>query len=361
MRKAVVAALGLLSGHAAFAQSAVTVYGTLDAGLWYQSKVPGSVAGRNEGAVTQLNTGGLSPSVFGMRGKESLGNGLEVTFNLESHIDASTGAQGLTSLWARAANLGVSGVWGTVKIGKQVVPALVHYAATDPRGLRESLSGLQPFLLSSAQNFGDGTANSNMTTAAFAGNAVSYWSNAGPLSYAALYSFGEKAGNASANKVVSLGATYAGPITLSGTFHESTWATTAAKSDQKYSAGAGAQVGPVNLKANYLVAKEYASDGVAYGRWHVLGAGGDYALTAQHTLTAAYYFGKNALAGRRGDKAHSLVVSDEYALSKRSTLYAQVAAVKAGDQAGIVVSLLGGLPVQGATTVVMNVGMRHFF
>ncbi len=118
-------------------------------------------------------------------------------------------------------------------------------------------------------------------------------------------------------------------------------------------------MGPVNLKANYLQAKQYAQSGVTTGNWVIIGVGGDWALSAVDSLNAAVYRGKSRIGS--DNAATSLVVGFEKNLSKRTTVYLQGAGIKAERNADFVVSLLGAQPVQGATTLVMNVGMRHRF
>jgi predicted porin len=361
MRKIAFTSIAIAAGAAAHAQSGVTIYGTLDLGVWHQSKAtraPGTV---NAGSLTSLNTGGTAPSVFGFRGEEALDGGLKVTFNLETHLDPSVGSSGLGAFWSRAANVGLAGGWGAVKLGQQIDPAVLGYAATDPRGLRESLSGVIPWALGSAQNIGPGTASPNNTLAFFASNAISYQASLGNAGFGLLYSFGEVAGKSNANRVVSGQFTYSGPLSVSASYHRSNWASTGEKSDEKASIGAGVSLGAFNVKANYLMTKAFASTGSVSGDWRVIGVGGDYQLSDRQTLTAAYYRGKNRVDSSGNNKGDSVVVSGEHNLSKRTMLYAQMAGIKAGKSADAVVSLLGAQPVQNATTYVINVGLRHRF
>ena len=78
MKHTLVAAAILASFFAgsASAQSSVTVYGLLDAGLT-------SEHGGAEGSVTKLATGVQSGSRIGFKGTEDLGNNLKVNFLLE--------------------------------------------------------------------------------------------------------------------------------------------------------------------------------------------------------------------------------------------------------------------------------------
>jgi predicted porin len=361
MKTLALAAVIFTSSAAASAQDNLVVYGTVDLGLWRQSRAAGPTPDIDVGAKTLLHTGGLAPSVFGLRGEETIGRDLKASFNLEAHLDPGTGRTGLNALWARAANVGLAGSWGALKLGQQIVPALIAYLAVDPGGIRESLSGIQPWALSSLQNLGAGTATPNSTLAFFASNAISYQQTKGGLYAGALYAFGEVPGNALANRVMSFGASYTGRMIVGASFHSSRWASTGEHSDRKASLGIGMTAGVASWKLNYLSAKAYASTGAMGGDWQIISTGGDYRLNDRNTLVAAYYRGRNRMAGSADDKADSLVLSHQYGFSKRTIVYEQVAAIKAGAAAGLVVSVLGAQPVQGRTSYVVNLGIRHTF
>ena len=111
MQKKIIAlaVAGLVSG-VAFAQTNVTIYGILDAGV-------SSWSGNGERA-TGISNGGMSTSRLGFKGEEALGNGLKATFQLETAASVDDPAVG----WAgnRQANVGLaSDKFGSVKIGLQ--------------------------------------------------------------------------------------------------------------------------------------------------------------------------------------------------------------------------------------------------
>lgn len=92
--KKTIALAASLAGFAltpAFAQSSVTLYGIMDAGL---ARIDNAVAtGPSAGSgSTQLRSGNLYTSRFGFRGSEDLGGGLKANFNLEAGLNADTGA-----------------------------------------------------------------------------------------------------------------------------------------------------------------------------------------------------------------------------------------------------------------------------
>ena len=70
----------------ALAQTAnVTLYGVVDVGVQNVSGVKG-------GSITQVASGIMEGSRWGLRGTEDLGGGYKATFVLESRFEADTGA-----------------------------------------------------------------------------------------------------------------------------------------------------------------------------------------------------------------------------------------------------------------------------
>jgi predicted porin len=78
------AVMGLVSS-AAMAQSTVTVYGVLDAGINH-------ISGLRAGSVTRLDSGLMEGSRFGLRGTEDIGGGYKAIFTLENRTELDTGS-----------------------------------------------------------------------------------------------------------------------------------------------------------------------------------------------------------------------------------------------------------------------------
>ena len=112
MKKSLIALAVLAASGAAMAQSSVTVYGRLDA------SVGSSKIGTPAAAVsnTQLYSNNLTTSRLGFRGTEDLGGGLSALFIVETGF--SPDAPGATTLGDRAAVVGLSGGFGTIKLGR---------------------------------------------------------------------------------------------------------------------------------------------------------------------------------------------------------------------------------------------------
>jgi predicted porin len=337
------AALALVSG-AAMAQSNVTVYGNVDLGLLFQSNV-----GNN---TTQLYNGGISPSIWGMRGSEDLGGGLKATFNLESHFSADTGA-GTSNVFRRQSNVGLSSsTMGSLTLGNMYGPAVLAFAATDPRGLRENFSGLYPWAYNSgALTTGN---NGNNDVGVFLQNAIAYSNTLGPVGLAGSYSVSEGKG-----AVVSFGVTYSGPVSLSAAYQKTNVPNTSDEQSVMYSLGAGYTMGEFTGKINFLNGKNKNLSQVETSNVEVLGLGLDWKTSSNNSLGLAYYSGKDK--NMTSSTTNSFILSDEYALSKRTTLYVSAALVDADANASLVSSVVAGGTDAGKNASLLNIGVKHAF
>ena len=120
MKKTLVALAALAVVGAASAQSTVTLYGRIDAGLASNStKVNGvKTAGGNVGL--QVVSAGVTGSRWGLRGSEDLGGGLKANFQLEQGFSVDTGNESdATKQFRRQAWVGLSGGFGNIQAGRQ--------------------------------------------------------------------------------------------------------------------------------------------------------------------------------------------------------------------------------------------------
>jgi len=128
MKKTLLAA-ALLAGFAgaASAQSSVTLYGVLDAGVRYQnwnlSNGPFSKVDVSTSSIA-FQSGSQSSSRFGLKGVEDLGSGNQVVWNLEAQINVGTGdatRPDSTNMWNRASVIGLrNDAWGQFDMGRQL-------------------------------------------------------------------------------------------------------------------------------------------------------------------------------------------------------------------------------------------------
>jgi len=346
------AAATLVSGLA-MAQSSVTVYGTVDVGLLTQNHAP---AGTSK---TTVANGGISPSIWGFRGTEDLGGGLKASFNLESHFAADTGAA-TPRLFRRQANVGLSSDGlGTVMLGTQYSPAILAFAATDPRGLRENFSGLYPWAYNSGALTAGG--NTNNDVGVFVLNAISYSNKFGPVGVAGSYSAAENTGTAATSRgaVYALGLTYTGPVSVSAAYQSANRPNTSDRLSTLYSIGAGYTMGDFTGKLNYLRGTNKNLALVETSKVGVVGLGVDWKTATNNTVGVAAYFGKDK--NNSADKTTTLILSDEYALSKRTTLYGQLAFANAKAGATLLTTMVAGGTMADKTTSLFNVGIKHSF
>lgn len=126
-------AAALACSGAAYAQSNVQLTGLVD--MYVGSmKAPG---GERAGAV---GSGGLTTSWWGLKGTEDLGNGLKADFNLTAFFRADTGTPGRydlafgESFFARDANVGLSGSFGRVGLGRGMAPNFLPTILSNPFG-----------------------------------------------------------------------------------------------------------------------------------------------------------------------------------------------------------------------------------
>ena len=107
-------ALAMAAGSAC-AQSSITLFGTMDAGVTYVSNEKGHSA-------VILSNGNNIPNFWGLKGSEDLGGGTKAVFLLMDQYNLGTGAiiGNSSGLGARNAYVGLSNYrWGSLTAGQQ--------------------------------------------------------------------------------------------------------------------------------------------------------------------------------------------------------------------------------------------------
>ena len=204
-------AAALACSSAAYAQSNVQLTGLVD--MYAGSmKAPG---GERSG---QVGSGGMTTSWWGLKGTEDLGSGLKADFNLTAFFRGDTGTPGRFNgdpFFARDANVGLSGSFGRVGLGRDKAPNFLPTILTNPFGDSFTIS---PLVLHA--NVGTGAwGKNNLTSPADTG-----WSNQiiystpsfGGLKANVHYQFGEQTAQGDKSKKnVGLNVLYgAGPLSL---------------------------------------------------------------------------------------------------------------------------------------------------
>ena len=350
------AAVAALAASGAYAQSSVTLYGVVDAGLTYANKVPNTTGGGS--SRFGLDSGGLSGSRWGLRGVEDLGGGLKGIFNLESgfNLDNGTSAQN-NRLFGRNAYVGLQGQWGQLTLGRQQNLLYDFSLIYDPMAIATRYS-----LASQDQYF-----------AGRADNSVKYIGTFGGLSVSALYAFNrdgnEQAGLSKLGREWSLGVNYAGgPLGIGAVYDQSngvagsatTFAAQSALADNKEQRAtiAGTYAfGPAKLYAGYRWYKANFATVAGNGnlRSNLYWAGLGYQATPALSLTGTAYYQqfKNSGTGN----PWLFVVGTDYALSKRTDAYFNVAYAKNSGGSGLGVM---GLNASGYTGTTLTNGEQVF-
>ncbi|CAN7736168.1 porin [Caballeronia sp. 15715] len=383
MKKTLIAA-SLMSVFAitAHAQSSVTLYGTLDAGL---------VFANNEGGHSnwQQGSGSVSNTYFGLRGSEDLGSGLHAIFTLESGFNLNNGNFSENStMFNRQAFVGLqSNQYGTVTLGRQY-DSVVDYLAP----LSEAGAGYGNNL--AAHPFD----NDNLDNSFSVKNAVKYQSaNYGGVKFGGLYGFSNAAGQFSNNRAWSAGASYGnGPLSVAAAYLQLNnsgsnnvggaisqgdgTAAIAAQQQRTYGAGINYAYGPANVGLVYTHTQLDGITGVNVGGTTLPGVAGTnlhmdnyevngrYALTPALSLTAAYTFTDGKVSGSNGSgdpKWQTASLQGDYSLSKRTDVYLegvyQHASGELGNFGANVASINTLSPSSTANQTVVAVGMRHRF
>jgi predicted porin len=367
--RSVAVAAALCCAGIASAQSSVTVYGIVDAAVTVINNQAG-------GTKTQLEAGQLATSRWGFKGTEDLGGGLKANFMLESTLANDTGAGGSSfgpnattnspftqsggtaSFFDREATVGLSGGFGSVNAGRQNMLGVNSIGLADPIGLAHA--GTNPNVVYSALNSGalfGGYGTNNGGTALRQNNSIKYVSPVmSGFIGAAMYGFGEKAGDNSANRYAALSGVFTdGKSGIALAYAKLTDAT---NSSTMTLVGGGAKyvMNPVTFKATYAQSEVDTTN----RKIAVTGLGVDYALSAATTLTGAYYNTK--LSGQGSGKADQYIAMGKYALSKRTIAYASLTYVEAGSSGAADLAMSSGLVTAGnsdATRVAF--GVLHSF
>lgn len=145
MKKSLVALAVLAAAGAASAQSSVTLFGVVDAGVshytvkssFYSSSLfvvpPLTVPVGVKRSQTALSNSGYNSSRVGFRGVEDLGGGLSAGFWLESGISNDDGSKALNN-FNRRSTVSLAGGFGEVRLGRDYVPTFWNDTVFDPFG-----------------------------------------------------------------------------------------------------------------------------------------------------------------------------------------------------------------------------------
>ncbi|WP_233838565.1 porin [Paraburkholderia sp. ZP32-5] len=201
MRKIFVTiAVAGLSGGSAYAQSSVTLYGLVNAGLTYISNAGGS-------HLYKFDQGALSGNRWGLKGEEDLGGGVYAFFTAESGFNLGTGAIGVgNTFFGRQVFVGMrSANLGSIALGRQYAPISLFVGRFESANMWAAAGA----------GYGAHPGNlDNLDPLYRINNAVTYQSpDYAGFRYAAQYSLGGVPGDFSKNSIYTIAARYAhGPF-----------------------------------------------------------------------------------------------------------------------------------------------------
>ncbi|MBN3814083.1 porin [Paraburkholderia sp. Ac-20347] len=368
----------LLSSHA-FAQNSVTLYGMIDAGLMYTNNVSKS---GNSGALVQATSGNINGSRFGIRGRESLGDGVTALFVLENGFNVQNGKLGQDNrLFGREAWVGLaSDRYGFAAVGRQY-DSVVDYVA--PLSAEAGSFGKSSF----AHPFD----NDNLADSLRFSNAVKYASpNFAGLQFGGLYAFSNDT-DFNENRAWSAGARYTqGPLSVGAGYLQIDRAGSTSTGAVDVSESSGNGVGGFTLSAAVqrvaAGAIRYASGGASLafvythsefeGSTAFGSAGGDvrfdnYELNGQYPLAdhlslgLAYVYTDGQVSQSRtygsDPKWQQADAQLVYSFSKRTDVYLEgIYQHVSGHRYVAFIDTAGGAS-STATQVVATVGLRTRF
>jgi predicted porin len=333
LRPSLLAAALALAGSAQATD--VTLYGNLDAAIRHSTNIDGAGT-----SVTEMVSGGLTASKWGIKGTEELGNNMRAVFQLESGMRIDNGklmqenVSGST-LFGRQAYVGVTGDFGSLTLGRQYNALNVAYEYQPIGGIYYS----DPFFIGGDNFFmGYRLNNSIVYTKSFAGFAVQLD-----------YGLGERAGSSRSGSTVGASLSYAsGPFNVAGAYEQATSIDAATKATT-WTAGGGYAIGSAKLYLGHLNNKE--SGGSERTRKLLFG-GVSYQVAPAFSVSGGYYryqqsdcrgvcvvtpgsvsnvsggMGSNAITGFASGagqgKADMVALVAAYALSKRTGVYLEV-------------------------------------
>jgi GBP family porin len=378
MKKTIlVGAVSGLFATMAHAQSSVTLYGLIDAGITYVNNAGGH-------AQWQEQSGTINGSRWGLRGAEDLGGGLKAIFTLENGFGINNGTfkqQGRE--FGRQAFVGLtSDQFGSVTLGRQY-DSVVDY--------------LGPLALTGTQYGGTIAAhpfdNDNLTNSFRINNSVKFQSvNYGGFKFSGLYGFSNAAGQFANNRAYSFGASYnwgglnfaAAYMQLNGASLSAAAAgaaagdaTFAAGTQRTWGAGVNYTFGPATAGFVFTQTHLFNATGINASnagtpanialpagsnlRFNNYEVNGRYRLTPTLSLAGGFTYTDGRLNGTK-PSWYQFNLQADYALSKRTDVYLQSEYQKltaSGSGLGADINSLNASTTN--KQVAVTAGIRHRF
>lgn len=386
----VAAVLGSI-GVAAHAQSSVTLYGLIDAGVSYVNNSSSTVTGHSN-SLTKYDDGVAQGSRWGLKGSEDLGNGLKAIFTLENGFNSGNGTLSQNNReFGRQAFVGLTQAGtGSVTFGRQYSLSTDVLASYTTGG--NTVAGNYAFHINDIDQLTSSRIDNSVkfTSANFAG-----------VTFGALYGFSNQAGAfagapttgtgaaavAGSARTYSFGLNYAaGPFGVGAAYTDirfpsqqagiSTGISNAVfpaaniKELRTFGLGGRYLMGPATFWALWTNTRLVQLPGTGSSNlvFNAYEAGAKYAVTPAFTAGLGYTY-MNLSDAAKGH-FNQVDLSLDYALSKRTDVYVLGIYQKASGnnngtalqaQIGDSTGFFGTSGVDSQQQVAARVGIRHKF
>lgn len=349
MNKVFISLASIMAATGASAQSNVTLFGIVDAGIAHVRA--------GDHSVTALTNSGAGYSRLGFRGSEDLGGGLKAGFWLEGALsnDVGQGPNPQTPFsFQRRATISLTGDFGEMRLGQDFVASYYNPAWFDPF---------------QGTGIGQPTAYLMLGSPIRIGNAISYFlpNTLGGLYGQAQYAFGEEPSsspNKNRGNYTGLRVGYANKqLNVAASVAELKTGTPTTPADVKAAnLAASYDFGIVKPMAFWAMEKNSAGariDAVLLGATAPMGGSGELRVAYSH------YDRKNS-----PDDWSKFSLGYLHNLSKRTALYGTYAYVKnsGGSKQIVTTTGLGNAPISqpitatpGGNSSGFEFGIRHIF
>ncbi|MDD3481874.1 porin [Azovibrio restrictus] len=323
-KKLIALAVAALASGAAFAQSNVQIYGSIDMGFSHRGDaIEDGIKSQNA-----IDSGISAGNRLGFKGTEDLGNGLKALFTMEAGFQADTGEHAQSgALFGRQVFVGLTGGFGTAIAGRLYTPHYSFLSTIDPfkagtvgrynNTYGIDLNGLlDPVRVDNAVAYVSPSFSGFNVTAAYSNNAIGQ----------------EVEGNGKQqNRVYAILPRYTnGPIDVALNYHQIKMNEGSAIDDiTNWLVGGTYDFGMAKLAAFYSSNKidyDGATDDLKVKNW-MLGVTVPF---GKHAVLASYNYSKAKQAGEDG-KSKQWALGYTYSLSKRTNIYAAYADISNDD------------------------------
>ncbi|HKR46940.1 MAG TPA: porin [Paraburkholderia sp.] len=335
------------------AQSNVTLYGLVDTGILYASRTFDPKTGQVGGHTVSMIDGGTVGSFWGISGQEDIGGGTKAIFKLESGFSSNNGAlwNSNGNFFGRQAYVGLTGKFGTLKVGEQMSPFVLSIINLEPRN-GSYFGGDAPLYV--GQLF---------VTGVYVANAVSYTSpEVAGLQGSAMIALGGAPGDFQAGLQYSARLRYQwSSLVVDAALFSGNEGGTASSTPFKSTVPfIGRNIGATYAWGSALFSVIYEEFKVS-GSFdnHIYGVGAQYFIRPDLVVDTGVWYDRDGNDGSNNSLMAAAGLTKYF--SKRTSLYTEVAYVKNRGLMHTGLSVNGPLygPTGSSTGVV--VGMRHVF